>query len=108
MIDNIKYELKVLSNRGKFIKAIIEGKIKVNNIPKAEIVVGIEKLGLDKIDGNYDYLLRMPIWSLTKEMYDKIKEDYLIKNKELEELSKVEPRDMYLDDLSELKKKLKV
>lgn len=107
MIDKLQHELKVLSNRGKFIKAIIEGKLKVNNVPKVEIVVGIEKIGLDKIDGNYDYLLRMSIWSLTKEMYDKLKEDYLIKKKELEELSKVNPRDMYLDDLSELKKKLK-
>jgi DNA topoisomerase-2 len=107
MMDKLQHEIKVLSNRGKFIKAIIESKLKVNNVPKAEIVVGIEKLGLDKIDGNYDYLLRMPIWSLTKEMYNKLKEDYLIKKKELEELSKVDPRNMYLDDLSELKKKLK-
>lgn len=106
-LDKLRHELKILSNRGKFIKAIIEGKLKVNNVAKAEIIVGIEKLGLDKIDGNFDYLLRMPIWSLTKEMYDKLKEDYLIKKEEIEKLSKVDPKDMYLSDLSELKKKLK-
>ena len=106
-LDKLRHELKVLSNRGKFIKAIIEGKLKVNNVAKAEIIVGIEKLGLDKIDGNFDYLLRMPIWSLTKEMYDKLKEDYLIKKEEIEKLSKVDPRDMYISDLAELKKKLK-
>lgn len=106
-LDRLRNELKILSNRGKFIKAIIEGKLKVNNVTKAEIIVGIEKLGLDKIDGNFDYLLRMPIWSLTKEMYDKLKEDYLIKKEEIEKLSKVDPRDMYLSDLAELKKKLK-
>jgi hypothetical protein len=49
----------------------------------------------------------MPIWSLTKEMYDKLKEDYLIKKEEIEKLSKVDPKDMYLSDLAELKKKLK-
>jgi len=107
MLDKMKHDLKVLSNRGKFIKAIIENKLKVNNVAKSEIIIGIEKLSLDKIDGNYDYLLRMPIWSLTKEVYDKLKEDYLIKKEEIEKLSKVEHKDMYLDDLSDLKKKLK-
>jgi hypothetical protein len=40
-------------------------------------------------------------------MYDKLKEDYLIKKEEIEKLSKVDHKDMYLDDLSELKKRLK-
>ena len=107
LLERMKHELKVLSNRGRFIKAIIDGKLEVKNIPKDKIIAEIEKLGLEKIDNSFDYLLRMPIWSLTKEMYDKIKEDFKLKKEEIEKLSLVDPKDMYLDDLSELKKKLK-
>ena len=49
----------------------------------------------------------MPIYSLTKEVFDKLKEDFSNKKEEIERLKLIEPGDMYLDDLSELKKKLK-
>ena len=107
LMDKLKSELKLLSNRGRFIKAILDGKLEVKNTPKTEIISNIEKIGLDKMDDSYDYLLRMAIWSLTKEMFEKLKEDYKTKKSELEELEKVDPKDMYVQDLSELKKKLK-
>jgi len=107
LMDKLKSELKLLSNRGRFIKAILDGKLEVKNTPKTEIISNIEKIGLDKMDDSYDYLLRMAIWSLTKEMFEKLKEDYKTKKSELEELEKIDPKDMYVQDLSELKKKLK-
>lgn len=107
MLNKMKHDLKVLLNRGKFIKAIIENKIEIKNKLKSDIIIDIEKLKLEKIDNDYDYLLRMPIWSLTKEMYEKLKLDYSEKKIEIEKLSLIDPKDMYLDDLSELKKKLK-
>ena len=107
MLNKMQHDLKVLGNRGKFIKLILEGKIVVNNKLKEEIIKQIETFSLDKIDGDYDYLLRMPIYSLTKEMFYKLKEDFKVKKEEIEKLKLVQPKDMYLDDLSELKKKLK-
>ena len=107
LLDKMNRELKILSNRGRFIKAIIDGKLKVNNVAKAVIIEGIEAMGLDKIDDSYDYLLRMPIYSLTKEMYEKIKEDFLAKKEEIKILEATDPKDMYLLDLTELKKKFK-
>jgi hypothetical protein len=82
-------------------------KFKVNNVAKALIIEGIEAMGLDKIDDSYDYLLRMPIYSLTKEMYEKIKEDFTTKKEEIKILEATDPKDMYLLDLTELKKKFK-
>jgi len=107
MLDKMRHELKVLSNRGRFIKAILDGKLEVKNVTKDKIITDIEAYGLERIDGDYDYLLRMPIWSLTKELYDKLKSDFKIKKEDIEKLLLVDPKDMYLEDLSELKKKLK-
>ena len=80
-----------LSNKARFILAVIKGEVKVNNVKRNIIIARLEELGFDKFatkskspksatpsddsdndeeksDGaSYDYLLRMPIWSLTKE-----------------------------------------
>jgi DNA topoisomerase-2 len=107
MLNKMQHDLRVLGNRGKFIKLILEGKIVVNNKPKEDIIKQIENFSLDKIDGDYDYLLRMPIYSLTKEMFEKLKEDFKLKKEEIDKLKLIDPKNMYIDDLSELKKKLK-
>jgi DNA topoisomerase II len=107
LLDKKNKELKVLSNRGRFIKAILDGKLKINNIAKDEIIKQIEDMELDKIDDSYDYLLRMPIYSLTRELFEKLKADFTEKKAEIKELEETKPSDMYLLDLSDLKKKLK-
>ena len=107
ILSKLKNDLKVLSNKGKFIKSILENKLEVKNQPKSEIIIKIEKLGIERIDDSYDYLLRMPIYSLTKELYDKLKEDYKNKKVEIETIEKTDPKDMYKSDLHDLKKKFK-
>ncbi len=107
MLDKLNNELKILSNRGRFIKAILDEKIKINNVAKQQIIDQIEQIGLEKIDESYDYLLRMPIYSLTKELFDKLKEDFSAKKEEIQKLQSTDPKDMYVTDLSDLKKKFK-
>ena len=106
-LEKLNKELKILSNRGMFFKAILDEKLKINNVSKVQIIEGIELLKLEKIDDSFDYLLRMPIYSLTKELFEKLKEDFTKKKEEIKILEMTEPKDMYLLDLSELKKKFK-
>ena len=107
LLERMNRQLKILSNRGRFIKAIIDGKLKVNNVSKSVIIEGIEAINLEKIDDSYDYLLRMPIYSLTKEVYEKLKADFLEKKAEIQKMEQTDPKDMYVNDLNELKKKFK-
>jgi DNA topoisomerase-2 len=106
-LQKLLNELKILGNKGKFIKAVLEEKIIINNRKKDDIIKQIDILQIEKIEDSYDYLLKMPIYSLTKEIFDKLKEEFVSKKEEIEILKKIETRDMYLDDLNELKKKLK-
>ncbi len=106
-LAKLNRELKILSNRGRFIKAILDEKLKINNVSKDEIIVSIEELSLEKIDDSFDYLLRMPIYSLTKELFEKMKKDFTDKKVEIKTLEETDVKDMYLLDLSELKKKFK-
>jgi len=103
-LSDLQHDLKVLGNRGKFIKYILEDKIQINNTKKEDLIKSIESIQFDIIENSYDYLLRMPIHSLTNEMYDKLKSDFLLKKIDIENLKLVEPRQMYIKDLVELKK----
>ena len=107
MLDKMNKELKILSNRGRFIKSILDEKLKINNVAKSKIVEQIENINLDKIDGSFDYLLRMPIYSLTKELFEKLKSDFTSKKEEIKKLESTDPKEMYIIDLNELKKLIK-
>jgi DNA topoisomerase-2 len=107
LIDKISKELTVLSNRAKFIKLIIEGKLIVSNRPKVEITANLEKLKFDQVNESYSYLLSMAISSLTKEVYEQLLKEVDEKSDDLKRVKETEPIDMYKTDLTELKKNLK-
>jgi len=107
MLNKLSKELKLLSNKGRFIKSILDEKLKVNNVSKSIIIENIIKLGLEQVDDSYDFLLRMPIYSLTKELFEKLKVDFKVKKDEIKVLEETDPKDMYMNDLNELKMKFK-
>lgn len=106
LLSELANQHTYLSNRARFIKMIIDGKLKVNNRPKQDIVTDLEKAKFDKIGHSYDYLLNMPIHSLTKEKYEELLKQVAENEKETIRIQKIEPIDMYKSDLIELRKKL--
>lgn len=104
LINKINRELTVLNNRARFIKDIIDGKLKVNNVPKKTIVLYLETADYDQVDGSYGYLLNMPIYSLTKERFEELLRQVGDKEVELKKIKGTKPNDMYMEDLKELKK----
>ena len=107
MIDQIERELLILSNRARFIKGILEGKIKVNKVKREELISTLEKMKFDKVDGSYQYLIGMPIYSLTLEKYEELLKQVADKESELIEMKKSDIVEMYKKDLKELEKKIK-
>ena len=99
--------MKELCFRAKFIKSIIDKKLKVNNVPKDDVINWLEENKFGKIDDSYNYLLNMSIYSLTKEKYEDLINKAKQKKDLIDEISGKNPKDMYLEDLNELKKKLK-
>ena len=106
MIDNIKYDLRLLASKYLFIKAVVEGTVVVNNNKKAVIIKQIEPLkGVIQVEGSYDYLLRMPIWSLTVEKMKELMDSITAEKIHLVKVEKTSTKDMWLDDLISLTKK---
>ena len=94
MMDELRNKLKLVSVKVKFIEDIINKKIKINNVPKAELIEqlinrkypmmlnsilydqeSLESLKKnDRDSASYDYLIKLPIYSLTKEKIDELNE----------------------------------
>jgi DNA gyrase/topoisomerase IV subunit A len=106
IIDTLTQELLVLSNKARFINDIINNKLKINNVLKKEIVLYLQTADFDEVNGSYQYLLSLPIYTLTKETYEDLLSTVLTKELELEEIKKRLPVSMYREDLQELKKAL--
>lgn len=107
LIKKYGEELIYLSNRAKFIKLIIDGKLKVNNVPRKEIILYLQTADFDEVNGSYNYLLNMPIHSLTKETYEQLLKEVADIKSLLADIKKKDPTEMYREDLVELKKNLK-
>ena len=104
IIGKLEQELLVLTNKARFIKSIIDKKLKVNNAPKADVVKWLDNNKFDKVNENYDYLTNMAIYNLTKEKYEELLKQRDTKKKELETAKAAVPKEMYLDDLKSLRK----
>jgi DNA topoisomerase-2 len=107
LLKKLDEKLNFLSNRALFIKAIIDLKLKVNNVPRAQVVQYLEQNGFKEFDGGYGYLLNMPIHSLTKEKYEELIAQIAEVDLEIKKISAKAPLDMYKEDLTNLKKAIK-
>ena len=85
----------------------IEGKIKISNVKKVEIIEQLEEGDYLKQDDSYDYLLKMPIYNLTKDKIDEFTELLNNKKEELQNLEVQTPKSLWLSDLKELESFMK-
>ena len=106
MIENIKSQVDLISNQIRFIE-LVKSKPAIFNLEQSKLEEFLKTNKLKQIDDSYDYLLRMPIYSLTKEVFEKLKADFLEKKEEIKIMEATEPKEMYVDDLNELKRKFK-
>lgn len=102
LIDNLKKNLDILNAKIVFIKAILDKTLVIEKQPKEKIVKNLEKIITVKVQGSYDYLLNMPLYSLTLEKIKALKENYNNTNQKLKETEEKSLEDFWLDDLKEI------
>ena len=107
LLKNIRSELEKLSSKYLFVKGIVENTIIINKKTKEDIVKQLEKNEkIFKINGNYDYLLALPIHSLTKEKMEELKKQISDQKNLFIETKNKTIEQMWIDDLHEFKKVL--
>ena len=110
-LELLEYQLKLISYKVKFILMIIDKKLVVNNKKKLELEEELEKLKFPKMgknkkdtDNSYNYLLSMPIYNLTKDKIDELKNQENDKQNEFDSLDKLSVHDIWLTELNKLEK----
>ena len=105
LLKTIKKSLEELSSKYLFVKAIVDKTIVVANKKKDDIIKQLEKIDkIIKVDGTYDYLLRMPISKLTTEELVALKKQIVDGKEELKKTKETTIETMWLNDLHDLKK----
>lgn len=106
-LNQYEKELLNLDSRIKFIMSIIDGKLKVANGKKEDIINFLEKNKFPKMNDKYDYLINMPVYNLTYEKKEELLKEFNNKDSQYEMYKKKTIENLWMDDLSELEKHLK-
>lgn len=106
-LNQYEKELLNLDSRIKFIMSIIDGKLKVANGKKEDILNFLEKNKFPKMNDKYDYLINMPVYNLTYEKKEELLKEFNNKDSQYEMYKKKTIENLWMDDLSELEKHLK-
>ncbi|XP_067824939.1 DNA topoisomerase 2-alpha isoform X2 [Heptranchias perlo] len=122
-------EYKKLSNQARFILEKIEGTLIIENKPKRELIQLLVDRGYDSdpvkswkqsqekeqesdledaeeeesttsSGVDFNYLLNMPMWYLTKEKKDELLKQRDVKEKELKDVKRKSPPDLWKEDLA--------
>jgi DNA topoisomerase-2 len=120
--EAIAQQLKILSNKMRFIKEVIEKTLIVTNRKKDDLFAELKKKGYDihksvkskssdeeddmqdehsknETNRDYDYLLSMAIWSLTAERYANLADQVAKKQAELDQMRAIQAADLWERDL---------
>ena len=108
IINELEKELKILSNKSRYILCNLDDTIDLRKKTKDQINKILTSLKFDKLDDDddYKYLIKMPMDSVNKENVDKLLKDKENKENELNNLKSKSLEDIYYDELNELKNKL--
>jgi DNA topoisomerase-2 len=99
LIGALETEILYLGAKVKFIRSVIAGELVVSNRAKADIQSDLSDREYPLKDGSYDYLVKMPIYTLCKERKEELEEDLATKEAELARIRATKIVDMWNDDL---------
>ncbi len=105
MIDQLKYEMIILTNKSKFIKFVKTGKIAMRSMSDASLLKVLKKdfdedpraTGTDF--DLYAYLVAMNYRAFTNENMEKMNALVIAKQEEIDELEKLTPQQMWITDI---------
>jgi DNA topoisomerase-2 len=92
-------QLLILTNKERYISALLTGEIDLRFKKQNVIIELLESHGYQKITSSYDYLLKMPMDSVSDENMDKLSKERIKIAKELEKISNTTEPEMWRNDL---------
>lgn len=104
LVRDMEKKLVRLSNRAKYIQETLTGSIDLRRKKTQEVTELLNGKGYNLIDGDYKYLVKMPMDSVTEENVDTIMKEKATTETELEILKKTSLEKMWITELNNLDK----
>ena len=104
LIKDLENKLVKLSNRARYIQKNLDGTIDLRRKKADEVNALLTGMEFVKIDGDFKYLIKMPMDSVTQENVDKIMKEKGDAETDLDVLKKTTLEKMWLSELDTLKK----
>ena len=104
MLNELQHKLLKLSNRARYILATLDGSVDLRRKNATVVHDLLTSMEFALIDGDFKYLIKMPMDSVTQENVDKMMKEKGDAEKELEVLQKTKLETMWLSELTILKK----
>ncbi len=109
LLLKLSKELNILKSKIKFIDMAIDNKkFKLFNIPKNDLIEILRKNKLYLVENEqpYDYLIRMPFYSFSKEKIDEINKELIEKELLYNKIKNKNIKNMWMDDLVTLREQI--
>jgi DNA topoisomerase-2 len=103
-IADLRALLVRLSNRARYILDVLSGKVDLRKKTNQQVTELLDGFQYDKIEGDYKYLVKMPMDSVTEEHVAKIVKEKEDTDRELEVLIATTIEAMWLSELDTLEK----
>jgi DNA topoisomerase-2 len=108
LIKVLENELELLRYRRKFIKEVISNKLVISKKPKQVLIEELREKEYLELSTNinskpsYDYLVGMPMWTLTQEKIDELESNYNEKKQEIDTYKNKSIQSLWLEELEVL------
>ena len=100
LLNNLQNELNLISNKVKYINELLEETIDLRRKNKEQINKMLEKKKYDKVDNNFNYLIKMTMDSVSEEAIEKLENELNKLQQELELLTNTTIEEMWINELN--------
>ena len=116
ILNKMKNDIEILKQKMLFISGIIDEQIIINKKSKDDINSQLDKKEFKKMDsnntfnqeGNYNYLIGMPIYSLTLDKKIDLENEYNEKDKGYNDLFKKSEKEIWLEEINRFETNYKI
>lgn len=99
VIDQLEKDMEVMRNKIRFIRAVVSEEVKVSELKKAELEMYLTTNDYLLVNDCYDYLLKIPIYNITKDKVSEIEDEYKKAEQSLNDIKAKTEKQMWLDEL---------
>jgi len=104
LVKDMEKKLVKLSNRARYIQETLKGSVDLRRKKADEVTVLLTSMNFALLDGDFKYLIKMPMDSVTEENVASIMKDKADTESELEALKAKTLEKMWMDELVDLEK----